>query len=117
VKYLGPKYNNELFDIIRKAKFVIQPSKWYENCPMTVIGSFACGTPVIASNHSGFKELITQNQNGYLLDFRNLKIAERKIKDIFLNYKKSMIHNCFNTFITNFRKDLHISKVLDVYKQ
>ena len=43
VEYLGPLYDEELYNIVKNAKFVIQPSNGYENCPMTLLGlSFGC---------------------------------------------------------------------------
>lgn len=113
IEYLGPKYGEELFEIIRKARYVIQPSKGYENCPMTVIESYANGTPVIAPNHSGFLELIDENKTGYLIDFGNTLI-DNLIR--ILDAKTDMSNNCTTKFKQEFSKEVHIPKIVELYK-
>ena len=56
----------ELTNIIRNAEFMIFPSEWYENCPLTVMESLSLGTPVIAANIGGAPELIRDGVNGEL---------------------------------------------------
>lgn len=116
IQYIGPKYGDELFEYIAKAKYVIQPSKWYENCPMTVIESFACGTPVIAPNHSGFIDLISDGNNGFLIDFSRGGIKD-KLRRIYEIDTYDMQMNCINTFNSRFTKEVHIPKIIDIYKK
>lgn len=115
VKYLGPKYNDELFDYIQRAKLVIQPSKGFENCPMTIIESFACGTPVVGPNHSGFMELIIDGKNGFLVDF-DFENIKNVIMDIFGNYKQDLEDNCLESYLDGYTKAVHIPKIINVYK-
>lgn len=46
--------------------FVV-PSR-YDACPQTVIESLACGTPVVAFDTSGQRDLIDHREDGYLAD-------------------------------------------------
>lgn len=117
VKYLGPKYGNELHNLIVKAKFVIQPSKWFENCPMTIVESFALGTPVLGSNHSGFIELITEGYNGFLMDFRNVALVKERISWLMANYDLSLSSNCIDTFRNKYSMQMHMNEVEGVYNQ
>lgn len=39
-----------LYRLLAKARYIVVPSEWYENNPLSIIESFAVGTPVIASN-------------------------------------------------------------------
>jgi glycosyltransferase involved in cell wall biosynthesis len=116
IKYLGPKYNEELFTYIKNAKFVIQPSNGYENCPMAVLESLMCGTPVIVPFHSGFKELIEDGKNGYYLDF-NKENFEKKIKNWFNNYDENLIENCQRIYNEKYTEEIHIQKILSEYKK
>ncbi len=79
IDFVGAKYGEELFTIVKKAKYVVQSSKWFENCPMTIIESFSLGVPVIGSNHSGFKDLILDGETGFLIDFNNNIDAKAKL--------------------------------------
>ena len=116
IEYLGPKYGNELFPYIQKAKFVIQPSKWYENCPMTIIESFACATPVIGASHSGFLELIEHAKNGFLLDFNSHDFEEILLKSI-QSYNNSFSTSSRESYENYYTKEVHIPKIIEIYKK
>lgn len=64
IEFLGFKKGEELHDLIRKAQFVIVPSQWYENNPMTIVESYSFGTPVIGSDLGGIPEIINNNKTG-----------------------------------------------------
>jgi len=66
VRVVGPKYGQELIDLVRHARFSVIPSEWYENCPRSLIESFASGTPVIGANIGGIPEMIDDRVNGLL---------------------------------------------------
>ncbi|NER18910.1 glycosyltransferase family 4 protein [Spongiivirga citrea] len=85
IEVLGPKYGSELIDLVANAKFTIHPSIWYDNFPMSVLESLMLGTPVIASNHSGFQEM-ANDVNGYLVDFKSDEIYD-ELKRIVLENK------------------------------
>jgi len=53
-------------DILAGAMFLIFPSECYESFGYTVIESYACGTPVIASDIGGARELVPEGETGYL---------------------------------------------------
>ena len=57
---------------MRRARAVVVPSQWYENCPMTVIEAFACGRPVIATRHGGLAEMVEDGGTGLLVDPRDV---------------------------------------------
>jgi glycosyltransferase involved in cell wall biosynthesis len=118
IEYLGPKYSDELFPYIQQAKFVIQPSKWYENCPMTIIESFACATPVIGSKHSGFLELIEDEKNGFLIDFTVEKsLLHKNLLDSIMNYDEKFSQYSRSSYETYFTKEVHIPKIISIYKK
>lgn len=72
VKLLGHLDKEELIALVQKAKGTIIPSEWYENCPMSVLESFACGTPVIGAQIGGIPELVQQEQTGLLFEPGNV---------------------------------------------
>lgn len=58
----------KLAELYRQAAFVVVPSEWYENAPMSILESFAYGKPVIGTRIGGIPELITEGEHGYLVD-------------------------------------------------
>lgn len=118
IEYVGPKYSDELVKYVSEAKYVIQPSKWFENCPMTVVESFACGTPVIASNHSGFLELIQDGSNGFLIDFTDQESAVKRLRQLFEKEDgNSMRERCLSSYKKNYSKSVHLNCIGRIYNE
>lgn len=65
IEFLGYKKGVELADLVRNAYFVIVPSEWYENNPMTIIEAYSVGTPVIGSCIGGIPEIIIDGKTGF----------------------------------------------------
>jgi glycosyltransferase involved in cell wall biosynthesis len=68
IEYLGEKSGGEVAELIKRASFLIFPSRWYEGLPMTIIESYASGTPVIAAKLGSMNSLIEHGRIG--LHFR-----------------------------------------------
>ena len=72
VKLLGFLNSEEMKEYIRKCKFVVVPSIWYENCPYSIIETLAIGKPIIGSNIGGIPELVQDNINGFTFKYDNI---------------------------------------------
>jgi glycosyltransferase involved in cell wall biosynthesis len=55
-----------------------------DNCPLVVLESMACGTPVIAFETGGIPELITNMRSGYIARYKDVDDFVKGIK-LFLN--------------------------------
>ena len=62
------------------AYFIIVPSEWYENNPMTIIEGYAAGVPVIGTNIGGIPEIIEEGVTGYLFTPSNSVDLTRVVK-------------------------------------
>lgn len=80
VELLGYKSGNELEQLITDASYIIVPSEWYENNPMTVIEAFAHGRPVIGSDIGGIPEIVNDNKTGFLFKSRSIDDLTRALK-------------------------------------
>jgi glycosyltransferase involved in cell wall biosynthesis len=67
VRFRGHLPPQELHRLIRSAAVVVVPSRCYENQPLIVLESMACGVPVVASEVGGLPELITAGVDGELV--------------------------------------------------
>lgn len=56
IKFLGLKGREELTRLIDDALFTVVPSLQHDNCPMSVLESFAQGKPVVGSRLGGIPE-------------------------------------------------------------
>lgn len=66
VIFTGFQSGENLKKYIAKAKGVVLPSQWYENCPYTVLEAMAMGKPVIVSDCGGMAELVNHGENGFV---------------------------------------------------
>lgn len=79
IEYLGQLNRNDLILELKESSAFIFPSVLYENMPMTIIESFACGKPVIASNLGAMAELIENGKTGLLFEPGNVDDLVKKI--------------------------------------
>jgi len=64
VRFQGQLPRDATLAAIGKARFLVFSSEWYENFPVTIAESFACGTPVIASRMGAMQEIVTDGRTG-----------------------------------------------------
>jgi len=117
IEVLGFKKGEELWDLVRNSSFVVVPSEWYENNPLTIIESFSLGKPVIGSKIGGITELL-QNERGILFKAKSkdsLKKALLKAstisQDDYLKYAK----NAHDFSLKEFSDNSHYNALIKVY--
>jgi glycosyltransferase involved in cell wall biosynthesis len=66
VDYLGPRSWDEIAQLMDRARALVVPSLWEENCPMVVLEAGARGRAVIASDRGGLIELVDEGKDGLL---------------------------------------------------
>ncbi|MGO9087456.1 MAG: glycosyltransferase [Terriglobales bacterium] len=64
VVFKGQLPHPETVAAIRGARFLVFTSQWYENFPLTIAESFACGVPVICSRLGAMQEIVEDGRTG-----------------------------------------------------
>jgi glycosyltransferase involved in cell wall biosynthesis len=64
VDFRGRLPREETINLVKGARFLIQPSECYENFPMAVAEAFACGTPVLCSRIGALQEIDADGRTG-----------------------------------------------------
>jgi glycosyltransferase involved in cell wall biosynthesis len=54
----------EAVEAVKGARFTIMPSTWYETFGLSIIESFACGTPVLCSRLGAMSEIVDDHRTG-----------------------------------------------------
>ena len=119
-EFLGFKSGDELWELIHNASFVVVPSEWYENNPLTIIESLMIGTPVIGSNIGGIPELIEEGKTGYIFqpgatdELRNILVKACAVSDA--EYKR--MSDAAKKFAEdNFSEENHYERLIKNYQQ
>ncbi|KKM67767.1 hypothetical protein LCGC14_1467820 [marine sediment metagenome] len=109
--------HEKMVDIYNHSKVVLITSR-FEGVPTTMLESLACETPVIASNVGGIPEVITNDENGLLIENFNTKSAITKIIDVLHDQDKSRTfgRNGRNLVLKDFSWDVITDKIEMVYK-
>jgi glycosyltransferase involved in cell wall biosynthesis len=68
ISFLGRVPPAEMAPLIQGASFVVVPSEWYENAPMSILEAFAYGKPVVAARIGGIPELVKDGTTGLLFE-------------------------------------------------
>ena len=72
VEFVGVLDHDGVLNFMAACRATVVPSIWYENCPMTVLESFAACTPVIGAAIGGVPELIEPGFHGELFEVGNV---------------------------------------------
>ena len=64
IEFVGMQPKNVVLDAMANAEFLVMPSECYEAFGMVIAESFACGTPVLASNIGSMGELVEDGVTG-----------------------------------------------------
>ncbi len=103
IHFLG--YRTDIPKLIKISDVAVS-SSLREGLPVNIIESFACGLPVVALNCRGMSDLITNDENGYIINFSDVEGFVSKIKLLFDNpikVKQIAINNVnkFNNYTLN----------------
>lgn len=118
IEFLGFKSGEELKDLVRNAYFIIVPSEWYENNPMTIIEGYSASTPVIGARIGGIPEIVIDNITGYQFESGNVDSlikaideAEKMIEEDYLQMRL----NALNFAQNHFAKYNYYFKLIEFY--
>lgn len=120
IEFLGHQSGDALTRLIKSAFFIVVPSEWYENNPMTVIEAYALGKPVIGAAIGGIPEIVINNENGFLFrsrdsdDLADVLLKAKQMDNI--TYEK-MCANARRFAEIHFSAEAHYVKLMDVYNQ
>jgi len=119
IELIGFKKHNELNKLIQKCRFTILPSLWYENAPMSILESFACGKPVVASRIGGIPELVKEGYNGLLFEPGNVEDCKEKILRLWNDRQlcRKMGENARDYVEKNFNPEDHYQKLMSIYRK
>lgn len=118
IRFLGHQSGDDLTNLIQSSSFIIVPSEWYENNPMTIIEAYSLSKPVIGANIGGIPEIVIENKTGFLFQSRDsleLEIAIKKANALTGVEYKEMCDNAKDFAKLNFFEDTHYKNLIQQY--
>lgn len=117
VTSLGSQSNESVRREMTRAQALIVPSIWYENFPRTIVESFACGTPVIASRIGSLACIVEDGKTGLLFEPSDADDLAAKIEWASQNPREmaEMGRRARQRFENEFSADVNYQKLMEIY--
>ena len=114
ISFIGHKSWDEFKPILQKAKFMVIPSEWSENNPLTVIESQSLGTPVLGARIGGIPELIEEGITGATFESGNVTDLKEKIG---MMWKSSFDYEKIaRDAVEKYSSETYYNKLMEIYK-
>ena len=114
IEFKGQMEWNDFRPIIEGAKFMVLPSEWSENNPLTVIESQSLGTPVLGARIGGIPELIEDGVSGMTFESGNVEDLKGKIE---LMWNSSFDYKAIaENAIKRYSSEAYYEKLMKYYK-
>ncbi|WP_178988996.1 glycosyltransferase family 4 protein [Winogradskyella schleiferi] len=110
VHFLGWLPNKELYEFYNAIDIGVLLSKYSEGNSMFLIESLSMGTPIIATSIGGNLEIITNGENGFLIEVENVKENLIEKLEMIANDKKHLNQMSINAL--NYIKQHHTIDIM-----
>ena len=120
VELVGFQGEAELFDMISRCSFVIVPSEWYENNPLSILEAYSLGKPVIGARIAGIPEIIIEGKTGFLFESRDYQQLYSVLKLVVGMPTEKYIDMSLDTlkyFRNKFSEEEHYTRLIDVFEK
>lgn len=118
IEFAGYMSGEKLKQTIRDCKFIIVPSEWYENNPMTIIEASAAGIPTIGATIGGIPEIVLEGKTGYLFTPKStteLTDAINRAESLTESQYSEMSRQCREMAAEKFSEKSTYNKIMGLY--
>ncbi len=119
VEFLGYQTGQDLHSEIRNSMFLVIPSEWYENNPLTVIEAFALGKPVLGARIGGIPELVRDWETGLCFQSGDVEDLTKKLKLLLehIGRLEKMGRAAREYVEYNLNSDIHYTELMNIYER
>ena len=117
VEMVGYLKQEQVKEYIKKSRFVVVPSIWYENCPYSILETMEIGKPIIGSKIGGIPELIEDRENGFVYEYNNTDELAEKMKILFDDSEKANQQGKMTRklYKEKYSENIYYNKILKIY--
>ncbi len=116
IEFLGKKNHDATLQLMSQSRYLLQTSLMVETFGLTIIEAMSMGLPVIGFNIGTRSEMIKNNENGFICDPTEEKLAQTISKAHNCdNYKE--LSNKAHTFSLSFSADRVVQLQIELYKR
>lgn len=114
IEFLGQAPWETFRPLLEGARFMVIPSEWSENNPLTVIEAQSLGTPVLGARIGGIPELIEEGRTGMTFASGDVEDLKAKIEAMFahgFDYKEIA-----EGAVKRYSSECYVEQLLHYYK-
>lgn len=116
IQFVGFKRGSELYGLVGGAVASILPAEAYENCPISILESFALGRPVIGARIGGIPELIEDGEDGYVFEPGDVNALSQCIRTVWAQRTRNEMGKAARQKAEQqFSADVHYRRIRAVY--
>jgi len=116
VEYLGMLEPERLMAARKRTVGAVVGSVWYENAPMAILESMACGRPVIATTIGGIPELLHDGIEGLLVRPSDVESLASAMCAMSSTRAAAMGESARKRIASHYSPELHIRRLEAVYR-
>lgn len=116
--FLGAISGPSVSHYMQSAKVLLVPS-WSEGLPITVLEALSSGTPVVATNVGGMKDIVTNGKNGFLVEAGDVQAMANNANKIALSdtiLYETMSSTARNSVLTSFTWEVITGQFEQIYE-
>ena len=119
VTFFGHQSGEELARIYRQAAFIVTPSEWYENAPMSILEAFGYGKPVIGARIGGIPEMVEPGKTGLLFTPGEVEELRTALTTLWSQpaARQEMGRHARELVTTRFSPAVHTETLLQLYRR
>ncbi len=119
VRFLGHLSQEQMGPLLEDASFVVVPSEWYENAPLSVLEAAARGKAVVVSDLGGLPELVKDGETGVIFKAGDSGALRLAIDGLLADPERaSVMGRQARAFMQEeFDPELHYRRLLAIYER
>ena len=118
VQFTGNLPRTKALQYLQRARLLVFPSITYESFGMGIIEAFACGVPVVASDHGAMRELVQHGHTG--LRFRPMDVDDlaRSVRKLWSDEEllAHTGHNARQEFERRYTAEANYRALIEIYE-
>ena len=117
IEFLGQKSFDEIQAYLSQCAFTVMPTEVYDNFPNTILESYAFKKCVIATDTGSLREIVIDNQTGFLFPIKDITSLQDKIECLFKDIAKcsEFGENGYNKLNKDFSESQHYSNLINLF--
>ena len=119
IEILGRQDQQSIYRFMRKAQFLVIPSKWYEGFPMVIVEAFAHNLPVLCSKLGAMEEIVVDGKVGCHFKTGNAQDLARKALELYQSPENCsfMGSNAREQFDNYYNAETNYNQLMNIYHE